>query len=342
MKEKERVENIKQDFLQDKELAYIAGLFDTEVAFHINQNNRSYSLGVSYTKTDYDILKYLSSIFGGTIYKAKPQSYTRHRVWQWNIRGKAAYEILKRVYPFLHIRRESAENCIEFFDLYGRGIAGQLVSTERQEIGVKYKKMLEVRQRKPGSSKNATTLLRKIKESKNISEITAHDKVTKEDENRYNLPSTELSDVELAYIAGLLDAESAFLISQIHNRNSYLLEVKYRKADYDTLKYLANIFGGKVRPSPRSTKNVSNPWLWLVNSAKAYRLIRQVYPFLHIKRRSAEICMEFFEAYWTGRYGIPVSTERQAIGRKYKALLQMYQPKSMKHKKRKESPDSNT
>ena len=53
--------------MEDKELAYIAGLFDGEVALQIHQKGHSYYLSVSYNKKDYDILKYLTDVFGGQV-----------------------------------------------------------------------------------------------------------------------------------------------------------------------------------------------------------------------------------------------------------------------------------
>ena len=73
----------------------------------------------------------------------------------------------------------------------------------------------------------------------------------------------------------------------------------------------------KVRPALRSPGSKLDVWLWKIGSIKAYRLLRWIYPFLRIKRREAEICMEFFECYWQGRSKKLVSPGRQAIGAKY-------------------------
>ena len=142
------------------------------------------------------------------------------------------------------------------------------------------------------------------------------------------------AELDKAYIAGLLDVESSLLIYKLSNRRSYLLEVVYRKTNKYPLQYLANIFGGNVKRQPPGSSNKQEFWQWKVVSAKAYRLIKSIYPLLHIKKRRAELCMEFFELYWQGHSTKPVSPERQAIGSKYVALLKELHTKSMPHKRK--------
>jgi len=172
-------------------------------------------------------------------------------------------------------------------------------------------------QRKPGNSKVRLPLAKGVSEQSSFPES-----------------PRLVSEREKGYIAGLLDVDSSFLVYKLSGRPSYLLEVVYRKTDYEPLRYLAGIYGGRIRPAPKSEKNIRPIWLWKISSQKAYRLLRDVSPFLRIKTRAAEICMEFFESYWRGRYGVAVSAERQAIGAKYAALLKLYQTKSMPHAKK--------
>jgi len=318
--------------VEDKYLAYIAGLFDGEVALGIHRIGRSYRLQITYTKTNYDILKYLSNIFGGGVRRVKPQPYHRFKVWQWYIGAGYAYRTLRKLYPFLRIKQEAAAICIEFFERYWVGHSFTPVSNKRQAIGAQHMSQLQAYQSKPGSSKKSRTL-HKLKQQRSIS--TVPDNVQAPTIlKHYLLPHITLPELELAYIAGLLDAESSFLIYKLSNRPSYLLEVNYRKTDYNTLQYLADIFGGRVKPAPLSPRNIQDVWLWKLVSARAYSLLRHIYPFLRVKRRAAEICMEFFELYWQGRSTKPVSPERQAIGAKYAALLRLYHTKSMRHRRK--------
>jgi len=286
-------------------------------------------------KINYDILKYLSNIFGGKVRPVKTQPYYRFKVWQWYIGAGYAYRTLRKLYPSLRIKREAAAICIEFFERFweGRLRKSKPMSNKRQAIGAHYMSQLQRYQSKPGSGKKSPPLHKKVKKQNIISTIPEYvqERATPKS---YRLPNIALPELELAYIAGLLDAEASFIIYKISNRPSYLLEVAYRKTDYNTLQYLADIFGGRVRPAPLSPGNKRDVWLWKLVSARAYSLLTHIYPFLRVKRRRAEICMEFFEIYWRGRSTKLVSPKRQAIGAKYAALLRLYHTKSMRHRRK--------
>jgi len=314
------------------ELAYIAGLFDGEVALQIKRTGNSYALGLSYMKINYDILEFLSNIFGGTVRPVKRQPNQRFERWEWHITSANAYIALRKLYPFLRIKKEAAAICIGFFEHYWRPPSSKPVSEERRIIGAQCKSLLQEYQSKPGSNKESSSV-RRLKQHRSIATTpTEHVQVLTTLEP-YRLPDFALPELELAYIAGLLDVESSFLIYKLSNSSSYLLEVAYRKTDYNTLEYLANIFGGRVRPAPRSLRNKQDVWLWKLASEKAYRLLKLIHPFLRIKRKAAEICMKFFELYWRPHYTIPVSEERQAIGAKYADLLRQYHTKSWPHRR---------
>jgi hypothetical protein len=310
-------------------LAYIAGLFDAEVSFHIHKTGINYYFTLDWLKIDRDILQYVSDIFGGTITSLKARARQRYQVWHWYLGSSDAYAALKRIYPFLRIKQKPASICIEFCRRYP--IAVTVI--DMQSIGAEYQVQLQQYQRKPGGSKKSAEALKLIREIAKS--------VTKESESTGIMhavfPDLTLPEVETSYIAGLLDADASFLINKIHERPSYLLEVKYRKYDRPMLEYLATIFGGRVRRAPISSNNQLQPWLWQVTSQKAYKLIKHIYPYLRIKKRNAEICIEFFEKYWTGNYGVSISPERQRIGERYNALLKPYLTKSISHKKTKEN-----
>lgn len=243
----------------DPTLAYIAGLFDAEVSFKIEKRGSSYSLSLDWLKIDRNILQYVSGIFGGTVTSIKRQSGQRYPVWHWYLGPPDTYTALKRLYPFLRIKKKPALICLEFYRTYfGKRL---LLLIEPQIVGAKYQAQLQEYQRKLGSSKKSAETLKGIRELKSTlpeSDIpsTMHNA----------LPIIMLPEIETAYIAGLLDADSSFLIDKIHDRPSYLLEVKYRKYDRPTLEYLATIFGGRVRRAPISSKNQIQPWLWQVTS----------------------------------------------------------------------------
>jgi len=128
-----------------------------------------------------------------------------------------------------------------------------------------------------------------------------------------------------AYLADLFDGQGNFRIYQENNRSSYFLQIVYGSSNYDILRYVAGIFEGNINPHMHS-KNM-RIWGVTFTSRKAYRIFKQIYPFLIIRREAAEICMRFLEQYW--RPGQKrISKRRQLIGAGYAALLKEHQLKS--------------
>ena len=144
----------------------------------------------------------------------------------------------------------------------------------------------------------------------------------------YRLDDIVLSRCELAYMAGLLDAEASFLVKKRSGESGYFLQVVYNKTHYDTLKYIADLFGANVKKIERK-RGEKVLWSFSLSSRKAYRLINQIYPMLIIKIKVANLCMEFLEQYWMpGSRGKRLSEERKLIGAKYEALLKEHYLKS--------------
>ena len=144
----------------------------------------------------------------------------------------------------------------------------------------------------------------------------------------YRLDDVVLSECDLAYISGLLDVEASFLVKKRSSDRGYFLQVHYNKTDWDTLKYIADLFGANVKTVKRK-KGEKELWSFSLSSRKAYRLINQIYPMLIIRKKTADLCMEFLEQYWmSDARGKPVSEERKLIGAKYEALLKEHYLKS--------------
>ncbi|HEX74002.1 MAG TPA: hypothetical protein G4N93_02485 [Dehalococcoidia bacterium] len=267
-----------------KDLAYFAGISDTEVYYGIGE---PYTLHLSYNKQNGELLKLLSKSFGGKIHKVKIQPFHSEQVWVWNLSSNHAYKVLRKIHPFLRIKRERARLCIE---CYERCVQPELSLGEKRKIGEAYRERLQNCQTEP--------------------------------EQRFDYFG--LPHLKIAYIAGLFDVDSSFVITERKDRNSYLLEVFNRKTDYETLEFINKTFGGKIYSVPKSKLNKQDIWELKYNSQQAYVVLQQVYPHLKAQKRVAELCMQFQEGYWRGITGIPVSPERQAIGAKYANLLRLY------------------
>ena len=243
-----------------KDLAYFAGIFDTEVYFNIVV---AHSLRISYDKQNQDLLKLMSNIFGGKITTAKLRSVQAKQIWVWTISSKKAYKVLKKVHPFLRINREKARLCIECYEQCAKS---GLSYADKAKIGEKYKNLLKECETKP--------------------------------EQRFDYFG--LPHLKLAYLAGMFDVGASFVITKRTERDTYLLEVIKRKDDYESMEFITAVFGGKIHRASRSRLNKQDIWEIKYASEKAYAILKQIYPYLKAQKRIAEICIEFQDKYWEG------------------------------------------
>src|ERR1041385_6851821 len=107
--------------MEQHEWAYLAGLFDGEGCVQIIQQkpkgsnvSGSYYLYIGIRNTDTAIVKWIHSKIGGNLQDSKSYQENRSRSWWWNLHCHAAYEFLKSVRPFLHIKAEEADIAMKF------------------------------------------------------------------------------------------------------------------------------------------------------------------------------------------------------------------------------------
>lgn len=115
------------------------------------------------------------------------------------------------------------------------------------------------------------------------------------------------SDVTLAYLAGIIDEEGCVCLAHCARKDvsaGYVTVLKLHVAmTKDTVPvWLHNIFGGNLSLSKRRFKNPkwSDAYCWQLQSIQAANLLREVRPFLKLKREQASLALEF-QAVKSGR-----------------------------------------
>lgn len=103
--------------------AYAAGIIDGEGCIQIRKtavkriiDGFAYSLTILVNMCDGEALDFLFGKFGGSIYRTKnyEDGIKKLPVYRWEIRTKKAAEFLKRLVPFLRIKKAQAELAIRF------------------------------------------------------------------------------------------------------------------------------------------------------------------------------------------------------------------------------------
>lgn len=104
-----------------------------------------------------------------------------------------------------------------------------------------------------------------------------------------------------AWLAGLLDGEGCITINRQRARNrkdlktdSFRLYVQITMGHKLALNRCKAISGvGSIQPHTVSKKNANPAFCWMVSARDAQRILRNVLPYLAVKRAEAELAMDF-------------------------------------------------
>ena len=105
--------------------AYLAGVLDSDGCVTIGKSDSKgrsyYRLCVHITNTSRELIDWLATFFGGTIYLSNPNSPKHYKsAWRWSVRGRDASPILWGVLPYLRVKRERAELGLQFIKTMDR------------------------------------------------------------------------------------------------------------------------------------------------------------------------------------------------------------------------------
>ena len=104
----------------EADLAYLAGLIDSEGCFRICHfqskrpgRSRSYIPVLEIGNTKHCIFSWLRMRFGGSMVYREPTSRNHNPMIIWSLRSKALYTILTKILPYLRTKKERCEKLIE-------------------------------------------------------------------------------------------------------------------------------------------------------------------------------------------------------------------------------------
>ena len=110
----------------------------------------------------------------------------------------------------------------------------------------------------------------------------------------------KLSNVQLAWAAGIIDGEGTVSFT-VRKAKSYqkskriqpIVEVEITSKEIVFL--LQSWFDGFVWCRQRRKNTYSNVWLWRISSRKALNCIKNIFPYLRIKKSQAETIFKFYD-----------------------------------------------
>ena len=110
-----------------------------------------------------------------------------------------------------------------------------------------------------------------------------------------------MNELNLIYFAGFIDGEgciSTFSFKaygkRAHNtRSRQLISLSATNVNRQVLDDLQSTFGGYVCLHSFPIGNRKECWRWYIRSKKASEAIKALLPYLRIKRKQAELCLEY-------------------------------------------------
>ena len=127
------------------------------------------------------------------------------------------------------------------------------------------------------------------------------------------------SEVEKAYAAGFFDGEGHICISYTSGNPKslkskyprYSMKVQVGQASRGPVEWLQRIFGGtavkkKMYKSSYNDRYIYPRWDWTLSTNQAADFLRQIIPYLTLKKEEAEIALSFQNSMMiTGRAKLP-------------------------------------
>lgn len=142
------------------DLKYLAGLFDGEGCFSIDRcqqkgNRIRYRLYASITLRQYNVLKQIQELVGGSIHQTRETTDKHARCFQWRVSGKEALRFAFVIKNEIQIKRPQAELAIKFQELKGEN-KNQPNSNERwTALEEMYEQMQTLNMKGPYASEEA-------------------------------------------------------------------------------------------------------------------------------------------------------------------------------------------
>lgn len=264
--------------------AYLAGYTDGDgsicARIYIQKpSTKVYEISLQICSVDEGICNYFFHEFKGAVNKRPEKRENRRATWLWYIKGDRLRIIIMDIEPYLILKKKSA--------IY----AAEVVENVSKSSPHKGKKV-------PLSSHDLRyNLIKKIKE-----EIHMNDRVNEENFSSLKdfKKSIEPSRADLAYIAGLIDAEGCFRIKnwqpKRQGRNeSFVISLEIGNTKFAIFPWLIERFGGSVIYRKPTTKRHNPMIIWSLSSDSLYQFSKNVHPFLRVKKERCEKLIQFHQ-----------------------------------------------
>jgi len=110
------------------------------------------------------------------------------------------------------------------------------------------------------------------------------------------MPNEKLTEIQKSYLAGFIDGEGCIFIKRRNENSTWLqLMLVISQKDINLLKELKFLIDEKCYLRLPSKNYTAGNLCY--TSGQAYRILKQIYPYLKLKKEQAKIGIEFYEKY---------------------------------------------
>ena len=107
-----------------------------------------------------------------------------------------------------------------------------------------------------------------------------------------------MENISIEYLAGFFDGEGCIGVYPSKNKKGYKtynLVLTVGQIEPIVIRKLHGKYGGSLRFDERSKKikNRQDAWYWHISGRKAERFLRDVFPYLIVKRSQAELALAY-------------------------------------------------
>jgi hypothetical protein len=263
--------------LTQQQLAYIAGFLEGDGSFQIMRYNSKrsghvYEYRISAYNTKEEVIKWFADTIGG--YYGHVKSSPRwKKPFHWNIKNQEAIQLAQALHPYLISKKEEVSIWLE----YAQNVIPNRTNKRTQET-------IDLRM----------NLIKKIRDLRNNKNC-----VRKEDIVEYCTISSNYypTQIDLAYLAGLVDAEGCFRLHRLIKKNrlnptyASVLEIGNTNALF--FPWLMKTFGGNITFVKSKEPKRKNHAVWYIMASQIRLFIHDLVKYLIIKRPVCNQIIEF-------------------------------------------------
>lgn len=265
--------------MNSNKFAYTAGYIDGDGCFYVRtyiqkpKNILVFEYSIQVCSVDDDIIHFFSKEFGGTFSIRPEKRSNRKESFLWTIKTKQSLVVANHIFKYLISKKKSCELFLNIGNSIipncGTAITENIIST-RQAIFDQIKQ-----------------------------EIHMNDKINKESfRSLKNIKhSIKPSEEDLAYFAGLIDAEGCFRIGQFQSKRigrsrSYISVLEIGNTKLPIFPWIIQRFGGTITYRAPTSRNHNPMVIWSLKSNALHQILDKIYPFLRVKKERCAKLME--------------------------------------------------